>query len=232
MATGGFNPSPQSFGASDGTKYEIYLNALNTADGDALDHEVDSFVYAENFAAARVLADLASDNIRLSYQFDPSKMTDFLPRWEKILNIIPDPSSDGHQRRLVVANKLLNYGNAPTHQVVNDTMESLLGGVFIDILNSNYLTASGSVPGGAVIPGGATLLDGDWRSTIASISILVKPLPAMTEQKFYNIVKNIDGVLEDLLPAWVGFNWVRDNSMDLCGFILDDPHNLDNEYFC
>ena len=229
--TGGFNYSPQTFGDSADTVCEIFLKALNQANGDGLTDEIDSFVYAKNFATARVLADLWSDNARLSYQFDPNKMTDFLPRWETILNIIPDPDATDNERRNVVAAKLSNYGKAATQQVVNDLMVAILGDIFVQILNSDYTIASGGIPGGATVPGGAVLLDEDWHSTIAYIAILLQQPANMPDYKFYIKAGNIDAALEDLLPAWTSFAWVRNNSNDTAGFILDDEHNLDNEYF-
>lgn len=238
MSTGGFNPSPQFFGDSSNSVIEIFLNSLNQGDGDALTDEVDSFNYAENFASARVLADLWSDNTRLSYQFDPQRMTDFLPRWESILNIIPDPNDTAHARRQVVAMKLSNYGKAPTQQVVTDLLRLILKDVFVSILNNDPdLPIApgdfplGSIPGGAVIPGGATLSDEIWHSAVAYLAILVNQPAGMADADFYDAVGNIDCSLEGLLPAWITFNWVRNNSNDTSGFILDDEHNLDNEYF-
>ena len=229
--TGSFNPSPQVFGDSENTVWEIFLNALNQSDGDALNHEVDSFNYAENLAASRVLVDLWSTNIRLSYQFDPNLMTDFLSRWESILGIIPDINQSDNQRRQVVATKISNYGKAPIQQVVTDLLRAALGEVFVEIINSDYTVANMFIPGGAVIPGGATLMDGDWSSTTAYIAILVEQPIDMEDDDFYRIVGNIDSLLEDVLPAWTNFNWVRMSEDFGAGFYLDTEHNLDNQYF-
>lgn len=229
--TGSFNPSPQRFGDSSGTVYEIFLDAMNAADGDALNHEVDSFVYAENIAISRALVDIWSANTRLSYQFDPNRMTDFLPRWEVILGIIPNPGSTANQRRKVIATKISNYGKAGTEQVISDLMAASLDGMFVSILNNIPSIAVASVPGGAVVPGGVTLPSGDWTSSTASIAIVVQQPATMPDNTFYLMVGEIDSLLENVLPAWVTFNWVRNNSLGVGGFLLDDPHNLDNEYF-
>lgn len=229
--TGGFNPSPQVFGDSENTVWEIFLNSLNTADGNALSDDVDSFNYAENLAASRVLVDLFSTNKRLSYQFDPNLMTDFLPRWETILGIFPGVNDTENHRRRVVVNKISNYGKAPTQQVVTDLLSAALGEVFVQIINSDWTIATQYIPGGGVVPGGATLLDGDWSSSTAYILILVQQPDTMTDDEFYKIVGDIDGLLEDILPVWVTFNWGRANSLGEAGFILDDEHNLDNEFF-
>jgi hypothetical protein len=234
MGAGGFNYSPQYFGDSSNSVAEIFLNSLNQGDGDALSDEVDSFNYAENFASARVLADLWSDNTRLSYQFDPHRMTDFLSRWESILNIVPNPNDTAHARRQMVAMKLSNYGKTPTQQVISDLLTLILKDVFVSIIHNDPDTAAfplGGIPGGAVIPGGATLDDDVWHSAIAYIAILVNQPNGMSDNNFYKAVGNIDSNLEGLLPVWTTFNWVRNNSFGTAGFILDDEHNLDNEYF-
>lgn len=227
-----FNYSPSSFGGSADHVSEIFLKALNQADGDAVSHEVDSFMYAENFAASRVISDLWSTNVRMTYQFDPNKMTDFLSRWENILNIIPDPDATSSQRRSVVKQKFSAVGQNPTQQVINDLLSALLGSVYVSILNNNYTTASGGVPGGESVPGGATLIDNDWYSSIAYIGVLITQPSSISDEKFYQTAGNIDSFLEDILPAWTTFAWIRNNSDDECGFILDDEHNLDNSYFC
>lgn len=74
-------------------------------------------------------------------------------------------------------------------------------------------------------------MDGDWSSSTAYILILVQQPDTMTDDEFYKIVGDIDGLLEDILPVWVTFNWGRANSLGEAGFILDDEHNLDNEFF-
>lgn len=229
--SGKFNPSPVFGGDESNHIIEIFLNALNDADGTALSKEEDSFNYAENFATARALADLWSANKRLSYQFDPNKMTDYLGRWENILNIIPDPDATDNQRRSIIAQRFADYGKNPNQQVITDLLRLLLGDIFAEIINSTYDIASGFVPGGEVIPGGANLADGDWSSSIAHLLIRVTQPANITDEKFYKTVGEIDRALENILPAWVNFEWGRYNSDGYGGFILDDPHNLDNEYF-
>src|SRR5437879_459170 len=97
--SGGFNPAPFRFGASKHSIEDVILKALNDGDGSALTDDQNSFNYAENFAIARGIADVWTANRRLAYQWDPKRMTDFLPRWEKILGLNPDPSDSDTARR-------------------------------------------------------------------------------------------------------------------------------------
>jgi hypothetical protein len=234
--TGGFNPSPSYGGDSSNSVNEIFLNSLNAADGNALNHDVDSYNYAENFAAARALADLFSTNVKMKNQFNTNKMTDFISRWEKIMKLVPDTNSSDNTRRQLIGNKLYNYGKSPTPQVINDLLKIILGPVFVKIINfgwdinSNTYIGLSSINNGLNLTSinGVNMFNNDWSSSFAYILILVQQPDYMLDAQFYNIVKLIDGALEDLLSSWTTFAWGRYNSLGQLGFLLDDPHNLDN----
>jgi len=228
--TGNFNPSPQKFGASTESAYETILNSLMEQDGTALSKDGESIVWAENNALARALADLWSTNNKLANQWNPEKMTDFIPRWEKILGIVPGRFSTDVDRRDAIGIKLANFGKAGTQQVINDLLESILQDVYVNIVNGDFSTAIGFVPGGATIPGGATLGDGAWYSTLAYVAIKTLQPFNMNNATFYERVGQIYPFLDNFLPAWVDFNWFR-NGTHGDGFFLDDENNLDNEAF-
>src|SRR5690348_510827 len=109
--SGGFNPSPEKFGASKGHIEEALLEALLETDGTALSKEVSSYVYAERFAEARTIAYLWHLNQRMANQWDPRRMTDFLPRWERIYGIRPLSSDTDVDRRAKVKAKMETYGS-------------------------------------------------------------------------------------------------------------------------
>jgi hypothetical protein len=227
----GFNYSPTKPGSEKGLLSEIILESLNDADGDALSKDPDGFVYAENLAVSRALAYLWGVNKRLSYQFDPKRMTDYISRWEYILSIIPPPDATNSERRAVIDARISSYGESGIQQVVTDALRTALGSVFDYIQNSGWAVAAGSAPGGVTVPGGVNLPDDDWRSSIAYMAIVVKWIPPMKFTKFLDRVGQIDGLMQGLLPAWSTFDWVSYNSTATLGFILDDEHNLDFECF-
>jgi len=256
--SGAFTSFPVSFGASVNTIHETMLNALLQAQGSAIATDIDSAAYVECYAKARLLADMWSTVIRLGNQFDPNKMTDFLPRWEAIYGIVPSPTATLAQRRALIASKIANYGNSPTIQVVTDLLALVLGDVFVTILYGSDTIQDGYYAGSAgiegFVPGGANVLGGfdfpdqsvnnpnipfgftegqgfnqqGWSSTMATLLIIVQQPVGMSNQTFLNIVAQIDNNLENLMPAWATWAWAEYNSLGTLGFILDEQ-NLDKE---
>lgn len=228
--SGGYNPSPMQFGAEMNKIIELIQQGVEQAQGTALATEYGTIAWVENHATARVLADLAKSAIRLGNQWDPEKMTDFIPRWEKILGIIPSSDSTDNERRAEIGLKLSLTGEPPTYQVVYDFLSDLLGEVFVNLILTTSVEASGMVPGGITIPGGVTLSDGDWISSIAYLAIEVEKPMDMTYKEFYPLVGKIYQYLNVLLPAWCDFDWFLDG-VNGAGFYLDEERNLDNMRF-
>lgn len=228
--SGAFNFSPETYGGEANVHdTELLLEALLEADGSALAKGVDSYVWAERFAEARVLHYLWSTARRLRYQSDPERMTDFLGRWERILKITPQPGATDTERRARVAAKLAIFGQSATTDVVVSTLSAVLGSAFVSVVRTNSADATGFVPGGAVIPGGATLGDGGWYSTIAYLAIETAK-GDLSDAEFYARVGLVAEILDDLLPVWVTFDWFLDGPSG-AGFILDEEANLDNQRF-
>lgn len=223
--SGAYNFFPEKFGAEKGVhNVEILLEALLEADGTALAKDVDSYVWAERMAEARVLSYLWKLNRRLANQWDPRRMTDFLPRWERILGIVPNKDDTEVERRAKVGAKLASYGAEPINQVVVDTLIQVLGDVFGSIVHSTSATANGFVPGGVNVPGGANLPDGDWYSTIAYLAIETFQ-GDLTNATFREKFGDVYEFLDDLVPAWVTFAPFKDGPNG-AGFYLDQPQNL------
>lgn len=227
---GAFNPLPLQPGAEIERVIELLQQGFESALGTALASEYGSMAWIENHATARVLADLSKAAIRLANQWDPQKMTDFLPRWEKILGIVPLPNATLKDRRTEVALRLSLFGEPPTYQVVYDFLSELLGDLFVTLVQTSSTEATGSISNnglGISIPGGVTLPDGDWRSSIAYLAIQVQKPANMTDAEFYPQVGKIYQYLHTLLPAWCNFDWFKDGASG-AGFYLDEDYNLDN----
>lgn len=232
MSGGNFNPAPLRFGASDGTNLEAILNELLQGVGSAFDTERGSVTWIYLNAIARVFNDVFEQNRRLSNQWDPVRMTDFLTRWEAILGIRPLETDTLVDRRAKLETKLQTLGQTATQQVLTDLLNSILGAdVFISIENNSSATANTYIPGGATIPGGITIPSGDWYSTVSYLPIKVQQPSYMDDLTFYQTVNQIFTYLESLVPAWVTYDWFRESESFGTGFILDDEWNLDNEAF-
>lgn len=243
--SGAFNSSPRKFGREQGHVEELLLNALLEGDGSAMASDVDSYTWAEQLANAHCIAGLYHLNQRMANQWDPLRMTEFIPRWERILNLYPLPTDSDADRRLRIGAKMALYAQPPTQQVVTDLMTTLLGPVFVQIVNTPSSAATGFVGvtasnaaygyagGGVTVPGGVSLPDGTalgitWFSSVAYVCILTQRLPTSTDATYYPQVGSLVQFLDNLLPAWSTWAWVEDGSTD-GEFILDNPHNLDNE---
>jgi hypothetical protein len=234
---GGFNPAPTLAGGEAGHIVEVLVDDLLEADGTALAKDETAYLYAERMAEARCIAYLYSTLERAKNQSDPMRMTDFIPRWESILGVYPLPGDSYGVRRARIGAKLAIGGELPTRQVVNDLLTSLLGtSVYLGIVNTSSSEAVGYVKGGCTIPGGVTLPDGvplgiTWYSTIAHVLFLVSQPAAMDDTDFAAALGQLRQSVDDLLPAWVTWDWVEDYDGSGEGFYLDDLHNLNVERF-
>lgn len=232
-----FNPFPEKFGAAKGTDLESLLDTLKDSVGSAFNTESTTVNWIYLNAIARVFNDVFGQNKRLANQWDPDRMTDFLPRWEKILGISPLATDTLIERRAKVKVKLQTFGKSGTYQVVTDLLNDVLGSdVFVDITHNDSNSANVWVAGGAVIPGGATIPDGTpigipWYSTVSYLPIKVIKPSYMDDETFYVTVNQIFLYLGSLLPAWVTYDWYRESETLGAGFILDDEWNLDNQAF-
>ncbi len=245
MTTGGYFPSPERYGASQGSLLENIVKSINAARGTAYASDTsNSIVHIENVALARAIWGAWQDAQRLANQFDPLRMTDFLSRWETILEIIPLPGQTELDRRLVVAAKFKIFGDLANASGTQDIINTLLGNIFVSILyNSSqdvdgYGYGKGAFPGGLDLTsvGGIKLISGDWVSPVSLIMIRIHQPANMDLTTFYTKAKSIFAILLDFLPAWCQFDYYNPgplaiaNNADGTGFFLDEV-NLDNELF-
>lgn len=228
--SGAFNYNPEKFGGEKDHDVEVILRSLLEADGTALSKEVDSYVWAERYAEAKVIAYLWSLTRGFANQMDATRMTDFLPRWERIYGIRPISTDTENSRRAKVAAKIAMYGARPTQQVVHDLLAVIMNPVYVGIVITPSNLAVTRVPGGVTVPGGITAIDGPWYSTVSHIAIQTVKPASMSESEFKEIVAQIPSYLDDLLPPWTTYDWFRDGPHGI-GFFLDEPHNLNNMRF-
>ena len=236
---GGFNPAPFKFGQASSTELEAIQDALAESQGTAIVRERGSTAWVENHATARVLYALYNDARRLGNVNDPKRMTSTLPRWEKILQIFPSESDTLADRRARVEVKLSILSAGTTIQVVNDYLTLVLGDMFVKLEFSDPLTATTHVPGGGTVSGGGpTFLDGDnadpaispYASSLGYVAILLQRPTNMTIELFYERAGRIYEEMDNLLGAWMDFDWVNDGPNG-AGFYLDEERNLDNQRF-
>lgn len=236
---GGFNPAPFKFGEAASTDLEAIQNAFADTQGTSLARERGSVAWVENHATARVLYALYGLAYRLANVNDPARMTSTLPRWEKILNIVPSDSDTTLERRARVEAKLSLLSAGTTIQVVEDYLTLVLGSMFVGLKFSDPTEATTYVPGGGSVPGGGpTFLDGEligadmspYASSLGYVAVLIRRPANMTVELFYERAGRIYEEMDNLLGAWMDFDWVQDGPNG-SGFYLDDENNLDNERF-
>jgi hypothetical protein len=228
--SGRFNPFPERYGAEKDTLLEVLLRTLQENLGDAFSTEDDAYVTAELICDSRALGDLFNSIQRFGNQWDPDRMSDFLPRWEKIFGLSPDPSASKNQRRKAVKLAMQALGQAPTQQRIYDLLSSLLGDALVSVVPGKTTEQIGSIPGGLAIPGGPTLVDGPFCSWVSSIFIHVEQPAGMSTLDYANAKASVAPVLTKALPAWTAWTLYENSSDDVRGFKFDEP-NLDTEAF-
>lgn len=202
------------------------LESMNRARGTAYDVTSTSTVYADNLAFARCIDGAWSTNQRLSNQFIPSKMTSFVPRWEKILGLFPLPTDTDNDRRNRIAAKMSRIGLQPNLSRLQTILSAGLGPVF-DAVEFN--TVAGAV---TWWPGGTPNTAAPWYSTVAHILIRTHVPTGYSEGDYYASVASVNAFMDSEVPAWVTWDWYRYDAVNnVKGFYLDSPHNLDNSVF-
>ena len=239
---GGHAPFPKRYGGGRPLLRLVHDN-LNAGRGTAVDaSNTDTVAWVENMAHARAITfDGYGANDRLSLQWDPDRMTSFLPRWEKILKIVPSPSASTRERRDEVRKRMRRFIEASAfHSRLYGRLKQELGDVFvaveyIDIANAVVHAPDPSYPWG-------TLADGHpWYSTVAHILVLLQKPTGYSEADFYAAAGKVFPATDGLIPAWATPRWYRapqgypaitvSGGPSQGGFYLDAPANLDNNCF-
>lgn len=247
MGYGGFHPYPRRFG---GNRYsgkpltEVVYESLSASRGDAYDTEDGTTIVAiENKAYARALVyDGWEVNARLALQWDPWRITDMLPRWEKVFAIFVPPGASDYARRKEVAKRWGRFGQVSNHARMKTVLADELGAFFVDL---EYISVANAVvhvpdntyPWGTVVPGIT------WYSTVSHYLVrLQKPVGAI-ENEFYDAASKVTGILDPIANAFATFDWYRaptdpghapinvTGGPSAAGIYLDEDANLDNHVF-
>lgn len=224
----GTNPYPIRFGGSKDSLYAVLLDSLQEAMGDGFSVDDDAMIAAELVADSRALSDLFLTNQRLANQWDPDRMTDFLARWEAIYGLSPTPDMSDNQRRVQVKLKRQAIGRLNNNSSVYDLLVEVLGDAFVSLTPGNPSLQSSQIPGGLVIPGGATLKDGAYSSHVAQIFVHVEKPDSMSALEFAEAKAQVGAILNSILPAWTNWTLYQNSSDGIASFKLDEP-NLDIE---
>lgn len=227
--SGNFGYDPFRSGAEAGRDAELILQGLLEAGGDALSKDPSSFRWAQLNADARAIAYLWSLNRRFANQWDAARMTDFLPRWERLFYFVVPKTATLNERRARVGLHFALWGMPPSRQVLDDLLFTLVPRIYVGIVETPPSAALGQVPGGGSVPGGVTLADGPWYSSVAHVDFqTIKPVD-VSEYDYNAMVGSLFVYLDLIMPAQCTFDVFRDGPNG-AGFFLDEL-NLDNERF-
>lgn len=223
---GGFTPWPLRFGGGEPNLRALY-ESLNLSLGPAYDTSDLSNVTAETMAEARALDAVWSANRRMSLQWDPERMTDFMERWETIFGLRPGVSDSIAERRTILQAKFLALIGPSS---LEDSVTLLLGASFVEVVRTSLADAYQRWPENGY--------PDDWISNTAHILIRVQYANNQTEAEFLKLMAKLGLMLDDLLPAWTSWDWGAFNEAGAEGFFLDDPlgagpppYNLNYETF-
>lgn len=215
-AYGGFSPGFERYGGGRPNVVEAIFRSICQQRGTAYDtSNWSSNVYLENMALARAIAECWSNNVRLANQWDTARMTEFIPRWERILGLAPLFTDTDIDRRTRIAAAFARIAQAGIYQTVYDQMLATLGS---NIFRGIVTTASGSAAAVVWTPAGWTMGSHDatkvlnWYSTVAHILISVTQPAGMKDGEFYVKCGAINPILDTLLPAWMTWDWARNTT--------------------
>lgn len=222
---GGSSSFPATCGGDDDV-VDAILEGLNAAHGTAYDVSETSNVYVENAAYADALAGIWDTNQRIANQVDPLRMTSMLPRWERIMKIVPSEGATMPERRREIARRWARNGVVTTNQSLFDEIEDVIGDVLVAIEYDTTGTAT------TFWPSGTPNVYAPWYSTISNARVHVEPTTSMTYDEFCEVVGKAIPVLDARLPAWsTWMTWAFDFTTGLPEFVLDNTHNLDWSVF-
>lgn len=218
MRLGGFSPLPWTLGGGEPRVKTLY-DSLNQSLGTAYDTSDESNVTAETMAEARALDAVWSANRRMALQTDAKRMSDFIGRWERILDLHPAPSDSDVARRAAIQAKFLAWigPSALLDLVTLIAGTSLIGIEFTDLVDAQIRWPENGYPN-------------NWTSNTAHIVIRVQFSANQTTAEFWNMRARLTQALDDFLPAWATFDIATFRPGGGNGFFLDE-RNLNYETF-
>lgn len=237
---GGFHPFPKRYGGAARSHLEVIHASLNAQRGTALDAtNPATIVWLENMAIARAITfDGWGVNQRLALQWDPTRTTDMLERWETIFGL-PFITVPAYTRRERLTRSWRAFGGLANTTRLTDELKAACGDFFVAV---EYISPSValvnvpdvSYPWGTVFPGRT------WYSTVAHILVKMQKPVGATEGDFYEAAGKVGPILDPIIPIWSTFDYYRgpdSGAIDVPGgpsaggFYLDTDHNLDGQVF-
>ena len=182
---------------------------------------------------ARAIDAAWSTNVRLGHQWDPSRVTDMLPRWERIMQVPVLPSATFPERRLALTKQWQRFGSLINIGRLSARLSGLLGEVFVSLEFIDSSVATIHVPDGSY-PWGTASTTNPWYSTTMHMLIRTEVPDGYSEQDYLGIVGQVFPVLDGTLPAWMTWSVYRPGPVSYPvtggptagGFFLNTPHNL------
>lgn len=223
---GRFGSAPVAMrgGAQSDQLVELILIDLINSMGTAFNAETNTGIYAELYAYALGLSTQSAANQRFANNVQPGSSYQLLSRWENILGIIPNLDETIERRQEILSLYFKRFSLPPTLDNLQYFAEALLGNIFIgfDLYNSSQPGITffpSGLSGGLTIPGGATLLNGPWKSNISFINVRVwQPRDKygnslMDTSIFSSKYKSFYKFFTDYLPAWSSFSYLQYNQI-------------------
>ncbi len=247
MGYGGYHPYPRRFGGGKPTIH-VFHESLNAQRGSALDAaNPATTVWLEDMALMRAIVfDGWHTNQRLAHQWDPRRMTDMLPRWERLMKLRPVPGATEKDRRQdVLERRFERFSGIANHAKLIKHLADALGELFVGVEyislgNAVIHVPDASYPWGTVAWNPVTGEGVPWTNSVAHILVHLRKPDGYTEGQFYEAAGKVGPIIDAVAPAWVTYDWYRaplsppisvTGGPSEGGFYLDDDHNLDNNVF-
>lgn len=238
MAYGGYHPYPRRFGGGK-PRLQVIHESLNAQRGTAFDtFDPNKIVWIENMAMARAISAGWSTNARLANQWDPTRTTDMLSRWEKMMQLVVLPESSPTERRANLTEQWERFGALVNIGRLSSKLQTLLGDVFVALEFVGDSVAVVHVPDNSY-PWGTASSTNPWYSTVMHMLIRTEVPAGYSEQDYLGIVGQVFPVLDGILPSWMTWSIYRPGPVSYPvtdgpsagGFYLDTPHNLNWQAF-
>ncbi len=142
MSFGGFRPSPERTGGAKPI-FQIVLESINAQMGTAYDTDSQtSPVFMRNLALARCICDVINAGEKMKNQFDPDRMSEFIPRWEAIMGIVSGPTDTQMARKRRIKARFARIGRQPTRQAILDLLTEEMAPITVYLTNDTPETAN------------------------------------------------------------------------------------------
>jgi len=121
----------------------MILESLNSQMGTSYDADSQtSTVFIRNMALAKCINEIYNLAEKMKNQFDPDRMSEFIPRWEKIMGIVPAPSDTQPVRKRRIKARWNRIGRQPTRQAILDLLQDEMYPITVTLTNDTPATAN------------------------------------------------------------------------------------------